>query len=415
AVVTLCAEAALRAADEAGRRWRDGTARPLEGVPYGLKDTIDTAGVPTSYGSALYAGHVPERDAEAQRRLAAAGGILVAKLATYEFEAGRNARTRNPWDLTRMSGGSSSGSVAAVGAGQLPLALGSDAGGSIRVPAAWCGVVGFKPTYGRISRRGAVSCSWTLGHLGTITRGVRDAAPVLGVLAGYDPGDPYSADRPAEDHAAALGVGPPDLTGVRIGVPAEWFTDLCEPDIAAAVLAAQDALAAAGATLVPVSMPLLRRVNPDAPKHLIVPAEAASMHEAHLDRIGEFGDAFRALLLEGQLVTAADYLRALRLRALLQAEVADAFSRVDALITPGSVLTAPPLTAETVTLDGREHQLNAVVARTTSLFNLSGTPAVCVPYGRAANGLPVSVQIATPAWQETRALVIASALEAPVR
>ncbi|GGM40180.1 amidase [Dactylosporangium sucinum] len=410
AVVTLLADRARAAADEAGRRWRAGTARPLEGVPYGLKDTIDTAGVPTEYGSALYRGHVPAADAEVHRRLTEAGGVLLAKLATYEFEAGKNDRTRNPFDLTRNSGGSSSGPCASVGAGQLPLAIGSDAGGSIRVPAAWCGAVGLKPTYGRISRRGAVSCSWTLGHLGPITRSTRDAALALNVLAGHDPLDPYSVDAPVDaDYAARLDG---DITGMRIGVPQEWFEEVCEPAIAAAVTAARDELARAGATLVPVSLPLLRRINPDALKHLIVPAEAASMHEGHLTRIGEFDEAFRGLLLEGQLVAAPDYLRALRMRALIQHELAAVFASVDALATPGSVITAPLLEQETVTLGGQTYPLAAVVARTTSVFNLAGNPSVVVPCGSDDHGLPISLQIATAPWREADCLRIAHAFEA---
>ena len=409
AVETLVAERARAEADAAGRRWRAGTARPLEGVPYGLKDTIDTAGVPTGYGSPLYRGHVPTADAQVQRRLAAAGGILVAKLATYEFEAGRNARTRNPFDLSRTSGGSSSGPCAAVGAGQLPLAIGSDAGGSIRVPAAWCGAVGLKPTFGRVSRRGAVSCSWTLGHIGPITRTVRDAALALQAIAGHDPADPYSVGAPVDADYAAGCDG--DLTGVRIGVPEEWFEELCEPAVAAAVAAARDRLAAAGATLVPVSLPILRRINPDALKHLIVPAEAASIHEADLPRVEGFGDAFRALLLEGHLVAAPDYLRALRMRALIQRDLAAVFERVDALAVPGSVITAPLLEQETVTLGGTEHPLASVVARTTSVFNLAGNPAVVVPCGHDDRGLPVSLQIATPPWREADCLRIAHAAE----
>ncbi|MDQ7903567.1 amidase [Phytohabitans sp. ZYX-F-186] len=413
AVVNLLAGAARAAADEATRRWRDGTARPLEGIPYGLKDTIDTAGVRTEYGSALHKGHVPERDAEVHRRLVDAGAVLVAKLATYELEAGKNGRTRNPFDLARNSGGSSSGPCASVGAGQLPLAIGSDAGGSIRVPAAWCGAVGLKPTYGRVSRRGAVSCSWTLGHLGPITRSARDAALALNAIAGHDPLDPYSADAPVDaDYAARFDQ---DLTGVRVGVPENWFEEVCEPAVAVAVAAAREVLAAAGATLVPVALPLLRRINPDALKHLIVPAEAASLHEGYLDRIDEFGDGFRTLLLEGQLVAAPDYLRALRLRRAVQEELAAVFATVDALATPGSVVTAPLLDQDTTTVDGVEYPLTALVARTTSVFNVAGNPAVVVPCGADERGLPVSLQIATPPWREAECLRIADAYQARSR
>lgn len=394
----LLADEALAAAAESDQRWQAGTARPLEGVPFAAKDNIQVEGSITTFGSPLFQNHQPAITATAVERLRAAGAILVAKLATYEFASGPNDHTHNPWDTTRSSGGSSSGPASAVGAGLLPLALGTDTGGSIRVPAAWCGAVGLKATYGRISRTGVAPLSWTLDHVGPLTTTVADAAYALSALAGFDPADPYSTHATVEDWPALLDQ---DVTGLTVGRPTDWFFEICQPEVASAVDAAIEHLRTLGVRVVPVDLPLLRSFNPDTLKHALVGAESASYHEANLDRLPEYGDTFARILATGRELSAVEYLRALRTRPLVQAAVDKALSDVDALVTPTSCFTAPPLGDDTVEISGIRYPLGQVAARNTSVFNISGHPALTLPCGLSpADGLPVGLQIVAAPWRE---------------
>ena len=223
AVLTLLVERALSQAEESARRWRTGEARALEGVPYGLKDIIATKGIRSTGGSPLYTEYVPTQSATLAERLEDAGGVLVAKLNTFEFAAGSNATSSNPWNLEHWPAGSSSGSTVAVAAHELPLAIGTDTGGSIAIPAAFCGVVGLKPTFGRIPRSGIMPLSWTLDHAGPLTRSTLDAALALKVMAGADARDPTSASAPVDDYVGNIDAG---LHTICIGVPTDWFFDV---------------------------------------------------------------------------------------------------------------------------------------------------------------------------------------------
>ncbi|SDT10880.1 amidase [Jiangella sp. DSM 45060] len=390
AVEVLLADEALVAAEESARRLAAGAARPLEGVPFGVKDVVQVEGSPTTFGSARYAGFRPATTAQVVRNLRAAGAVLVAKLATYEFASGPNSRTRNPWDPGRRSGGSSSGPAAAVGAGLLPLAVGTDTGGSIRVPAAWCGAVGLKPTLGRVPRAGTPPLTWTMDHTGPLAGSVALAGAALTAMTGV----PAAASRP---RWPAVDGAP--LAGLRVGVLGGWFR-VGEDDVLVLFDAAAKVLAGLGATLVPVELPVIEQIDPDAIKRILVAAETASLHDAGDDLDG-YGAVFTQLLTGGRSLSAVDYLHALRCRTVLADAVDALFASVDVLACATSAIVAPPEGVDAVRLGGRDRVLATVVARNTSVFNVSGHPALTLPCGRApGTGLPVGLQLVAPRWQE---------------
>ncbi len=411
AVLTLCAESCLRGAAAAERRYRAGDARLLEGLPFGLKDIIATAGVRTTGGSTIYGDYIPAESATCVARLEAAGALLLAKLQTIQFAFGDNPHygpTRNPWNLEHSPGASSAGSGAALAARELPLALGSDTGGSIRMPAAFCGVTGLKPTYGRIPRTGVMAQSWTLDHIGPMTRSAEDAALMLAAMGGHDPADPTSAHAPAGRYVEALAEG---VDGLRIGVPANYFFDVCSRDVEAATRAAVQALADAGATIVEVELPHAHLA--DAIGWTIMYAEFASLHEVTLDRLADYGEdsMSQQLLANAQFVSAQDYLRALRTRHLLQLDFEAVFAQADVVITPGNVSVAPRLDAAGLAIDGVAHPWVPTIARTTLIFNLVGVPVVSVPSGFDAAGLPTGIQIAARPYDEETCLRVAHAYQ----
>jgi aspartyl-tRNA(Asn)/glutamyl-tRNA(Gln) amidotransferase subunit A len=402
AVVHLREEDARAAARTSAQRWRAGQARPLEGIPFGVKDNIQIEGVPVGFGSEAFAGHLGETTAEVVRRLIAAGAVPVAMLSTYEFACGPRVETANPHDRSRIAGGSSSGPAATVGGGLLPLALGTDTGGSVRVPASWCGAVGLKPTYGRVSRYGIAPLSWTLDHAGVITRTARDAALALDVLAGHDAKDPYSVP------AASPGLLTEDdqrLPGLRVGRLRGWFTELVQPDVAAACERSEQWLLGQGAELVDVDVPLAATINPDSLKHVIVAAEAASYHESS-PRPERYGATLRSVVESGSRLPAVDYLHALRVAGMLREQVSALFDRVDVLVAPTVAVVAPLLGNEVADLPGPPVGLGDVVARTTSVFNVSGHPSVTIPVGRDRNGMPIGVQVVAAHWQDVRCLAV---------
>jgi aspartyl-tRNA(Asn)/glutamyl-tRNA(Gln) amidotransferase subunit A len=409
AVLMLLAEDSLAAAKESERRWAAGTQRPLEGVPYGLKDIIATAGVRTTGGSALYLNNVPSEDAALAARLSEAGGVRLAKLHTFEFACGgAENRTfgpcRNPWDLSRTTGGSSSGSGAAVAAGELPLAIGTDTGGSIRIPAAYCGITGIKPTFGRVPRHGVMGLSWTLDHAGPMTRSVADAALMLGVIAGPDERDPTSSARPVPDYLAALST---PATGMVVGRPRGWFED----SVQSAVLESfEDALAdlvALGVKVVDVELPGVDLW--DVAAWSVMYPEMLSLHQHHAPDI-ENRDAMGAgALASSPYVHAVDYLRALRYRRLAQAQLETAMSGVSALVVPGATSVAPLLDAISATDDSADWLITAT--RTSLPFNYTGNPGLCVPIA-LAEGLPASMQLVGRPHDESTLFALGAAFQA---
>ncbi|MFF0461848.1 amidase [Streptomyces mexicanus] len=392
AYVTVTAEHARRAAREAEKDIAAGRHRgPLHGIPMGLKDLIDVADMSTSAGSRVRAGHRAQADSTVAARLAAAGAVLVGKTHTHEFAYGLiTPQTRNAWDGDRVAGGSSGGSAVAVAAGTATFALGTDTGGSIRVPAALNGVVGLKPTYGLVPRHGVTSLSWSLDHVGPLTRTVEDAALVLSALAGHDPRDPASLTAPAADYRPGAD---PDLTGLRVGVPRTYYFDHVEPEVEAAVRSAVDRLADLGARLVDVEIPMTRYVQ--ATQWGLMVPEATTYHEGTLRTVPDLYQAdVRVLLEAGALMPAGDYLRAQRSRTLMRREWARVFQEVDLIAAPTVPVTAVKAGQETITWpDGTVEAVSDAYVRLSAPANITGIPSLSVPVGHDTAGLPIGMQL----------------------
>jgi aspartyl-tRNA(Asn)/glutamyl-tRNA(Gln) amidotransferase subunit A len=408
AVLVLLADDAAAQAEQSERRWSAGTARPLEGVPYGLKDIIATADVRSTGGSALYRDNLPDEDAALAARLSDAGGVRLAKLHTFEFACGgAENRTfgpcRNPWDLTRTTGGSSSGSGAAVASGEVPLAIGTDTGGSIRIPAAYCGITGIKPTFGRVPRHGVMGLSWTLDHAGPMTRSVADAALMLGVIAGHDPRDPTSSRREVPDYTAALAAS---AEGMVVGRPRGWFEAVLQPSVAGAFEAALAELAAAGVQVVDVEIPDVDLW--DVAAWSVMYPEMLSLHQEHAPDVENRDSMGAGMLATSPYVHAVDYLRALRYRTTAQVQLQTAMSGVSALVVPGATSVAPPLDAISGTDDSAQWLLAAT--RTSIPFNYTGNPGLCVPTG-LADGMPASLQLVGRPHDETTLFTLGTAYQ----
>jgi aspartyl-tRNA(Asn)/glutamyl-tRNA(Gln) amidotransferase subunit A len=406
--ITVTADAALREArrlDRAPRRRRGA----LHGLPVGLKDLCATKGVRTTAGSKILAHWVPDSDATVVERLRAAGAVCLGKLNMHELAFGVTTTnphygpTRNPWDLERVPGGSSGGSGAAVAASLCAAALGTDTGGSIRIPAAACGVVGLKPTYGRVSRHGIVPLSWSLDHVGPLTKSVEDAALLLGVLAGPDERDPTCSTRRVENYRAALRRAP---CGIKLGVPREHFFDVLDDEGRQAFEAALATLRRLGLRPVPVSIPSLALAQ--AAEMAIMGPEASAYHARMLrQRPNDFGADVRFLLEMGRLVPATSMVAAQRLRARLAVECAAALARVDALIVPSLATAAPRIGQRQVLVGEASIDIGIALSRNMMPFNLTGLPAIAVPCGRSRGGLPIGLQVAGPPFGESTVLRIA--------
>lgn len=376
---------------------------PLHGIPVAVKDLMAMAGTPTTAGSKILADNVTTFDASAVVRLEAAGAIIIGKTRMSEFayspgsNNGHYGPTRNPWNLSCDSGGSSSGSAVAVADGMVYAALGSDTGGSIRIPATHCGVIGLKPTFGRISLHGVFPLSWSLDHLGPLTRSVADAALLLGLLAGYDPLDPRTRRGvPAPDGGPALDSG---VAGLRIGVLRDDGSGapLASAEVLAAWRAGLKALEQQGAHLVEVDVPdleVLRLLN-----GAILAMEATALHQANLrTRLDEFGTFMRQRILAGFAYGPGTFARAQQTRALARQRCDALFTRIDLLSTPPQPAAAPLLDVPSPTVF-------------TGPFNCLGWPAITVPTGLSATGVPLAIQLVGKPWDEARLLRAAYAVE----
>lgn len=401
----LALEQAHRAQDELAAGIDRG---PLHGIPVGLKDLYATRGIRTTAHSRVLAGWVPDHDASAVVRLREAGAVLLGKHGMAEFAFGGPAADgifpppRNPWSLDREPGGSSSGSGAAVAAGLCFGALGSDSGGSIRKPASHCGVVGLKPTYGRVSRHGVVPLAWSLDHAGPLARTVDDAAILLGAIAGADPLDPTSSTEPVPDYRATLEGG---VRGLRLGVAPGWLHEhgSIDRDILAAFEAALALLEREGAEVVEIEAEPF--IAGRAANTLIITAEAFAYHEPILRTHPElFGRSVRNRFREGAFISAADYLAAQRARTVLRSHAREILGRVDAIVSP--TCARPPELLAGFDPDSRFKEPSFV-----NPYNILGIPALSVPCGFSPLGLPIGLQIAAGPFEEALVLRIARAYE----
>jgi aspartyl-tRNA(Asn)/glutamyl-tRNA(Gln) amidotransferase subunit A len=415
AFITVTAESARREAKAAEAEIAAGRYRgPLHGIPYGVKDIFNTAGVRTTHGSSFFRDHVPAEDAEVVARLRRAGAVLLGKCHTHEFAAAPTTvnphygTTRNPWNLERIVGGSSGGSAAAVVAGLCPMALGSDTGGSIRIPAAFCGIVGLKPTHGRVSLSGVCPNTLSFDHVGPMTRTARDAALMLQAIAGYDPRDPQSRDVPVPDFSARFGAG---VRGTRIGLCPDFCNHLeVDGEVADAFDRAVQVFRRLEAQVETVPFPHYERMA--RAMLAILGAEFAEFHRPFYEQNPDgYGKDVRERL-EGAFKTTADeYVRALRERELLRREVAALFTRVEALILPSTACPAPPIETLTATINGKDVFAVWINRPLLTPHNLTGCPAVSVPMGFSREGLPLSLQIVGPQWGEAEVLGVAHAYE----
>ena len=399
------AEAKAAEAEIAAGNWKG----ELHGIPVGIKELYDVTGVPTTSSSKVRENWVATSDSASVAQLRGAGAVVLGKTHTHEFAYGISTpTTRNPWDTDSMPGGSSGGSGSSVAAGSTYMSMGSDTGGSIRIPAAVCGTVGLKPTFGRCSRAGVTSLSWSLDHVGPLTRTVADAAVCLNALAGYDPRDPGSVDIPAEDYTTALGK---DVKGLRIGVPTNYYFAPIDPEVEAAVRAAIDLLAGEGAVISEVEIPYPDQIM--AVEFAYCLAEASEYHRTMLRANPDlYTEDVRTFLEAGELMPATRYVQAQRVRQLMQRAWAEMFEGIDVLIAPTVPSPATKVGQEMVDWGGgAEEPITSVFVRLSAPANVTGLPAIATPCGFTASGLPVSFQAIARPFGEATAIRVCDAYQ----
>jgi aspartyl-tRNA(Asn)/glutamyl-tRNA(Gln) amidotransferase subunit A len=403
--ITLTPELALQQARQAEQEIQHGIYKgALHGIPLALKDLYETEGIRTTAGSTFFADYIPEADAAVVQKLKEAGCILLGKLNMHEIALGVTNENPhygdccNPWDLTRMTGGSSGGNAAALAAGLCMGALGSDTGGSIRIPASLCGVVGLKPTYGRVSLRGVIPLSWNLDHAGPMARCVLDVSLLLQVIAGYDPQDAWSVNMPVEDY---LSMSEEGMRGWRVALAAnDYFTDVevVDREVLDAVQQAAHVFENLGAHVEHVPFPNAR--DAAVANGLMTPSDAAAFHHQRLAENPQgFGQDVRKRLQTGAAYSATEYSEARRMQTILRCQFNEFFSEYDLLLTPTTPIPAPVRNpAETL-------ERARLLTRFTAPFNLTGLPALSIPCGWSTGKLPIGLQIVGKAWAESKVLL----------
>jgi aspartyl-tRNA(Asn)/glutamyl-tRNA(Gln) amidotransferase subunit A len=382
-------------------------AKPLAGVTVALKDLFETRGIRTTAGAGFLRENVPDEDAFVVKKIKEAGGILTGKTNLHEIALGvtnnnpHYGACRNPWDMQRIPGGSSGGSAVAVATGMCAAALGSDTGGSIRIPSSLCGTVGLKPTYGRVSLRGVMPLSWNLDHAGPITRSVRDAAILLQAMAGYDPDDPSCADRPVDDYLSGLEAG---VSGLRIAVAGGEYIEASQAEVLAGLQKAAQHFESLGARLEKVEVAWLREAA--LANGIMTPADGAALHHERLVSTPEdFGEDVLRRLRAGLATTSTEYARARRVQTEVKRKFKLFFEDYDLLILPTTPSCAPLIEGNDAVEQAR------MLTRFTAPFNLAGLPALSLPCSFSAEGLPIGLQLVGPAWSEARVLAAANAFE----
>ncbi|MGB9803287.1 amidase [Desulfofundulus sp.] len=386
---------------------------PLHGIPMALKDLFYTRGIQTTGGSALLRTFIPDYNATVVNKLLDAGVILTGKLNMHEYAFGATNENphfgdaHNPWNTEHITGGSSGGSGAAVSAGLCVASLGTDTGGSIRTPSALCGVVGLKPTFGRVSKYGVIPLAWSLDHVGPMARGVEDVAIILEVIAGYDPKDPTTKNKPVETYRSQLGSG---VKGLKIGVPSNYYFDDVDPEVESRVRAAVKTLESLGAEIIDVFIPELS-LSVFAEMVTITAEAAAYHHETLVGNPAGYGDDVRLLLQGGELITAVQYVKAQRARRVIQEGFWRVFTQVDVLVAPTVPITAPRIGQRYVNVNGKTKDVVMQFMVWAAPCNLTGIPSISVPVGLSSDGLPVGMQIIGKPFAEGTILKVAAAYE----
>jgi aspartyl-tRNA(Asn)/glutamyl-tRNA(Gln) amidotransferase subunit A len=422
AFLTVTKERALEDARRAEQELRAGIDRgPLHGLPLVLKDLVATRGILTTAGSQVLADYIPDEDAAVAQRLTAAGIVLLGKTNTHEFAYGTFTRpTANPWDIERIPGGSSGGSAAALAARMCSLAIGTDTGGSIRIPAACCGVTGLKPTYGLVSAYGIIPLSWSLDHPGPLARSVEDCAVLLDALVGYDPRDPASlpdlAARPAyAETLQQLSAEDAPLAGLRLGTPEDDYFTVADPEISTAVLAALKTLEGLGAVIEPVRLPPELSGLFRAYRGVQMPEATAAHIEAGWwpTRANAYSPTVRSRLEMGGQLPATEYVQAQRLRRAFSDGMRALMQRVDALALPTLPILPPRIDQldQPVRIGSSEFDASSALLRFTFPFNMTGQPALALPCGFSTSGLPISLQLAGRYLDEATLLRIGHAYQ----
>lgn len=413
AFLTVTAELALAEADTADRELESGLDRgPLHGIPIALKDVFCTKGIRTTCGSLLFRDHVPSYDCAVAERLRSAGSVLVGKTHMHELAYGVTSNNphfgpvRNPWNLDRVPGGSSGGSAAAVAAEMAFMAMGSDTGGSIRVPGAFCNTVGLKPTYGRVSRFGVMPLDFSLDHMGPLTKTVRDAALVLQVLAGRDERDETSSHAPVDSYLPAADAS---IGGLRVGVPGNFYFDHVDPDVTAAVRRMVQLAAGMGAQVEVVTVPDVAALN--AIGRVILLSEASAVFESFSNRREEFGADVRVLFDQGVLLAATDYVNAQRLRGQFRDAFLRVFDGIDVLLTPVTPTVAKRIGETMIEVGGVPEDFRLATTRFVRGINVLGFPAISIPCGFGESGMPIGLQLIARPFGERTLLRAAAALE----
>ena len=412
--ITLLADQARKAARQAEKDIQAGRYKgPLHGIPVALKDLYNTGGVRTTSGSRIFDTFIPTEDCTVAAKFHQAGAILLGKLNMHQFAYGPTGENpdyghmHNPWNPDMVTGGSSGGSGSAAAAGQCTITTGSDTGGSIRIPAALCGIVGLKPTYGLVSRYGLSALSWSLDHPGPMTRTVEDTAITMNVIAGHDPKDVASAKVDIPDYTSAL-TG--DVKGLRIGIVKEYFEAPLDPQVRKAVMDAISLLESMGAEIKEVSYPMFNQSQ--AISSTVLMAEATAYHRDLLEKDGhQLYEPVRQRLEAGLFISAAEYLRAQQARSIFDQQGRRLLDEVDLLAGPTDPVTAPEILASKVMAGEQEVGVVGALTQYTRPYNINGFPAISVPCGFSDDGMPIGLQLAGRPFDELTVLRAAHAYE----
>lgn len=411
--ITLTIDEAINRALQATQQISSGNYKgPLHGIPIGLKDLFDTAGIKTTSGSKIYDDRIPQQDSTVASKLNDAGAILLGKLNMHPFAYGPTGENEdyghmhNPWNPNKLTGGSSGGSGSSVAIGQCSAALGSDTGGSVRIPAALCGIVGFKPSYGKLSKFGVTPLSWSLDHPGPLTRTVEDSVLMLNAMNGYDARDPVSV----KTNTIPLDfINSPDISNIKIGIPQEFFEDI-DDEMSALVQEAIEVLKSLGAQIKPVNFPM--HAYSESISNCILMPEATSYHKQILNDIpDQIYEPVRLRLHAGLFVSAEQYVTAQRIRGIYFEQLSALFSEVDVLVGPTEPIFAPDILSNTVDINGSNWNTSSALTRLNRPYNLTGMPSITVPCGFSSESLPAGLQIAGKLFDEYTVAKVAYAYQ----